>query len=146
MGVLLAVDDNGLLPKPLGLEVLLVLRLGGVKLGEAVALVIGSDIEDREVVLATNDEGTLNDGVVALAVDRGAAKEVLARTLQAGVEATNEVVGHESQGKLVVVLVVNAPDRVLLERNVRPEPLESLGGLGIGELTLPLVERERRAG
>lgn len=146
MGVLLAVDGDGLVPRPLGLNVGTVLRLGGVKLGELVALIVGSDVEDREVLLASDDESTLNDGVVVGAVDGGAAEEVLARALQTVVEAADEVVRHESQGKLIVVLVANLPQGVLLEVDVLPEPLKGIGGLAVGVLTLPLIERKRSLG
>lgn len=141
VGILLAVDGNGLLPQPLLLKEVLVGSVLGVELLEGVALVVGSDIEDGLELLATDDESTLDDRVVALAIDGGAAEEILAGSLQTGVEATDEVVGHESQGKLIVVLVVNAPDGVLLEGNVSPEVLEGLIGLVVGELALPLIER-----
>lgn len=142
MGVLLAVLDNGLLPGPLSIHVLAVLGLGGVELGELVALIIGSDVKDGDVVVTADDESTLDDGVVVGAVDGGAAEEVLAGSLEAGVKATDEVVGHESQGKLIVVLVTALPDGVLVEGNVLPEPLEGLGGVNVGVLTLPLIKRE----
>jgi hypothetical protein len=45
MLVLLAVDDNRLLPAPLSLK-LTVLRLDRVKVGELVALGVGSNVED----------------------------------------------------------------------------------------------------
>lgn len=146
MGVLLAVDGDGLVPRPLSLNVGAVLRLGGVKLDELVALVVGSDVEDREVLLATDDESTLDNGVVVGTVDGGTAEEVLARSLQTVVEAADEVVRHESQGKLIVVLVGNLPQGVLLEVDVLPEPLEGLGGLAVGVLTLPLIQRKRSLG
>jgi hypothetical protein len=66
--VLLAVDDDGLVPRPLVVDKLLVLSLGGVELGELVALVVGSDIESGESLLTTDEEGTLDDGLVGLAV------------------------------------------------------------------------------
>ena len=140
MGVLLAVDDNGLVPRPLSLDVGTVLRLAGVELGELVALVVGSDVKDGQVVLAADDKGTLNDGVVVDTVDGGAAEEVLARSLQTVVEAADEVVGHESHGKLIVVLVGNLPQGVLLKVHVVPEPLEGNGGVVVGVLALPLIE------
>lgn len=59
--VLLAVVDNGLVPSPLGLDKSLVFGVAGVQLGEVVALVVGSHVEDRFVVITTDDEGTLND-------------------------------------------------------------------------------------
>lgn len=146
MGVLLAVDGDGLVPGPLSLNVGTVLRLGGVELDELVALIVGSDVEDREVLLASDNESTLDNGVVVGTVDGGAAEEVLARALQTVVEAADEVVGHESQGKLIVVLVGNLPQGVLVELDVLPEPLEGLGGLAVGVLALPLIERKRSLG
>ena len=146
MDVLLAVDNGRLVPGPLGLDESAILRVLGVELGELVALIIGSDVEDGLPVIATDDEGTLDDGVVVLAVDGGAAEEVLAGSLETVVEATDEVVGHESHGELIVVLVGDLPDGVLGEGDVLPEPLEGLGGVNVGVLTLPLVEGERSAG
>lgn len=144
--VLLAVDDDGLVPRPLGINKGTVLGLGGVKLDELVALPVGSDVEDRDIVLATDDKGTLNDRVVVGSVDGGAAKEVLAGALKTVVEAADEVVGHEGHGKLIVVLVGNLPDRVLLKGDVLPEPLEGSGGLAVGVLALPLIERKGSLG
>lgn len=144
--VLLAVNNDGLVPRPLSLNKCTVLRLGRVKLGELVALVVGSDVEDRDVVLATDDESTLNDGVVVGSVDGGASEEVLAGALETVVEAADEVVGHEGHGKLIVVLVGNLPDGVLVEFDVLPEPGEGSGGLAVGVLALPLIERKGSLG
>ena len=146
MGVLLAVDGDGLVPLPHGLEELAVLGLLGVELGEGVALVVGGDVESGQVLLAADDEGTLDHRVVVLAEYGGRAEDVLARSLKTGVEATNEVVGHEDEGKLVVVLVVDAPDGVLVEGNLLPEVLESLSLIVVGEVALVLIEREGSAG
>jgi hypothetical protein len=146
VGVLLAVDGDGLVPLPHGLEELAVLSFGRVELSEGVALVVRSDVESGQVVLAADDEGTTDHGVVVLAVHGGRAEDVLARSLKAGVEPTNEVVGHEDEGELVVVLVVHAPDRVLVERNLLPEVLESLSLVVVGEVALVLVKREGSAG
>ena len=66
----LAVDGDRLVPGPHVVDELLVLLLGGVKLGELVALDIGSDIEGGDSFLATDDESTCDDGVVGLSVDR----------------------------------------------------------------------------
>ena len=101
---------------------LLVRGFGWVELGELVALVVWSHVESWESLLATDDEGTLDNGVVVLSVDGSTAEDVLARALQAVVEAADQVVGHESHGQLVVVLVhgsVLAPAsarRVAVER------------------------------
>lgn len=138
--VLLAVDNDRAVPSPLSLNELTVLRLGGVKLGERVALVVRSDIEDREVLLATDDESTLDDGVVVLSVNGSRSEDVLAGGFQAGVEATDEVVGHESQSKLIVVLVVNAPDGVVLEGNSSPEVAEGFLLIVVGEVALEVIK------
>lgn len=146
MLVLLAVVGNGFVPSPLGLDVGLVLGVAGVQLDEVVALVVGSNVEDGLEVVTTDDEGTLNDRVVVLAEDGGAAEEVLARTLQTIVETTNQVVGHESQGELIVVLVLELPDGVLIEGNVLPEPLQRLSLIVVGIVALPLVKSESGLG
>src|SRR5690606_11865434 len=115
VSVLLAVDNDGPVPRPLQVDEVTVRGLGGVELGELVALEVRSDVKHGEVVLAADDESTLDDRVIGLAEHRGAAEEVLARSLEAGVQATNEVARHEGHGELVIVLVVALPDRVLLE-------------------------------
>lgn len=144
--VLLAVDGGRLLPTPNILDKLAVFRLARVELGELVALVVGSDIESGDVFLATDDKGTLDDGVVVLTVNGGTSEDELARSLKAGVEATNQVVGHEGEGELVIVLVVDLPDGVFLEVDVLPEPLHGLGGFVVGVVALPLIERKRCLG
>jgi hypothetical protein len=144
--VLLAIDSNALLPAPGILDELSILRLGGVELDETVALPIGGDVESGNVLLASDNESTLDDGVVVLAVDGSTSEDVLAGTLKTVVEATNQVVGHEGESKLIVVLVVNLPDRPLLEVEVIPEVLHGLVVvLDVGVLALPLIERERGA-
>lgn len=92
MLVLLAVVGDGLVPSPLSLDVGLVFGVAGVQLDEVVALVVGSNVEDGLVVITTDDEGALNDGVVVLAIDGAAAEEVLARSLQTIVKAADQVV------------------------------------------------------
>jgi hypothetical protein len=57
----LAVDDDRLVPGPHVVDELLVLLLGGVELGELVGGHVGSDLEGRGGVLATDDKGTLDD-------------------------------------------------------------------------------------
>lgn len=71
-------DLNRLIPAPLVLEVRLVLVLVVIQLGEFVALVIGGNVEGWESFVATDEEDTLDDGVVARAIDGGGAEEVLA--------------------------------------------------------------------
>lgn len=137
--VLLAVDDKGLLPRPLLVDELLVLRLGGIKLGELVALVVRSDIEARESILATDDKRTLDDGVVVSAVHGSTSKDVLAGSLKTSEESTDQVGGHEDLGQLIVVLVVDSPEGVVLGVVVLPEPLEGNWCVEVGVLTLPLI-------
>lgn len=146
MLVLLAVLDDRLVPGPLSLDVGTVLRVGGVELGELVALIVRSDIEDRLELVTADDEGSLNDGVVALTVHGGTAEHVLARALHTGVEATNQVVGHEGEGELVVVLVPALPDGVLGEGNVLPEPLQGVSLVVVGVVTLPLIKSKAGTG
>jgi hypothetical protein len=137
--VLLAADDNGLLPGPLLVDELAVLRLGSIKLGEGVALVVRSDIEARQSILATDEEGTLDDGVVGSAVHGSTAEDVLAGSLKTSEESTDQVGGHEDLGQLIVVLVVDSPEGVLLGVVVLPEPLKGIWGVEVGVLTLPLI-------
>lgn len=142
----LAVDGDVLLPAPGILDELSVLRLGGVELDELVALPVGGDVESGNVLLTSDDESTLDDRVVVLAVDGSTSEDVLAGTLETVVETTDQVVGHEGEGELLVVLVVNLPDRPLLEVEVIPEVLHGLVVvLDVGVLALPLIERERGA-
>lgn len=69
---------------------LLVLGLLGVELGEGVALIVGSDIESRESLLSTDEESTLDDGVVGLSVYGSSTEKVLAATLKTSEETTCE--------------------------------------------------------
>jgi hypothetical protein len=91
----LAVDGKGLVPRPLVVDELTVLLLGGVELGELVALVVGSDIESGESLLSADNESTLDDGGVGLAVDGAATKQVLAATLKTGEETTCCMLANE---------------------------------------------------
>jgi hypothetical protein len=135
----LAVDDDRLVPSPHVVDELLVLGLGGVELGEGVRLHVGGDIERRLGLLATDDKGTLDDRVVGLAEDGASTEDVLAATLETREEATDLVVAHEGEGKLLVVLVVEAPDRELVELAVLPEPGKGdLTGLLVRVLALPM--------
>jgi hypothetical protein len=127
-------------PRSTAVDKLLVLSLGWVKLGEFVALVVGGDIEGRKSLLATDDEGTCNDGVIGGTIDRSTAEDVLAGGLKTGEETADKVRGHEDLGQLVVVLVVNLPERVLLRVDVLPEPLERIWSVVVGVLTLPLIK------
>jgi hypothetical protein len=130
-----------LIPSPHGFDKLLVLGVLGVELGELVRLDVGSDVEGRKSLLATDEESTTNDGIVGGTVNGSGTEDVLAGTLEAGEETTDEVGGHEGHGELVVVLVVHSPERVLLEVDVLPEPGKSnLTGLLVGVLALEVVE------
>lgn len=137
--VLLAVDDKGLLPGPLLVDELPVLRLGGIKLGELVALVVRSDIEAREFILATDEEGTLDDRVVGGSVHGSTSEDVLAGSLKTSEESTDQVGSHEDLGQLIVVLVVDSPEGVVLGVVVLPKPLEGIWGVEVGVLALPLI-------
>jgi hypothetical protein len=163
VGVLLAVDSDGGVPGPLVLDELLVLGVGGVELAEVVALPVRGDLEGGLPVLTTDQEDTADDAVVVLAVDRLSTEQVLAGSLETGVETTydgksesgsnmepkrsqiltDQVVGHEGELQLVVVLVVNSIERVLLGLVVLPEPGQSNGaGVLVRVLTLPLIKDE----
>jgi hypothetical protein len=85
--VRLAVDGDGLVPRPLVIGKLLVLGLLGVELGELVALVVRGDVESGKGLLAADDEHALDDGVVGLAVHGSTAEDVLAGGLKTGKEA-----------------------------------------------------------
>ena len=84
----LAVDLNGLVPRPLVLDEGLILGLGGVELGELVGFPVGGDIEGGERLLTTDQEGTTDDAVVGLAIDGASSEEVLARSLETCEETT----------------------------------------------------------
>lgn len=135
----LAVDDDGLVPGPHVVDELAVLGLGGVELGEFVGLDIGGDFEGGGGLLATDNEGTLDDGVVGLAEDGTGTEDVLAAALETSEEATDLVVAHEGHGELVVVKEVHAPDGELVELAVLPEPGKGVfTGLVVGVLALPV--------
>src|SRR6266536_2882450 len=89
--ILLASNNDWLLPGPLLVDELLVLRLGGVQLGEFVALVVRSNIESWESVLATDDESALDDRVVLDTVDRSTTEDVLAGSLETSEETADQV-------------------------------------------------------
>lgn len=139
----LAVDGDGDVPGPHILDVLAVSLGGVVKLLEVVGLPVGSDVEGGNSLLAADKEDTLDDAGVVGAVDSLGTEEVLAGSLKTGVEATDQVVGHEGELELLVVLVVNLPEGVLLGLVVLPEPGEGNGtGVLVGVLALPLIEDE----
>lgn len=76
-------------------------------------------------------------------VDAQATEEELPRGLEAVEETTDQVARHEDEGQLVVVLVVNLPERPLLRVVVLPEPWEGTrAGVLVGVLALPVVKDE----
>lgn len=138
----LVANLDGGLPAPDVLNVLAGSRVGVVDLLEVVALPVGGNIESGSVLLATDKEDTTDDTVVVGTEDGLATEEVLAGSLQTGVETTDQVVGHEGELQLVIVLVVDLPERVLLGVVVLPEPLHSGRGVLVGVGTLPLIDGE----
>lgn len=142
-GELLAVDGDGDVPGPQVVDQLAVLLLGVVQLGEVVALPVGGNLEGRGVLLTADHEDTGDSTVVVGTKDTLSTEDVLAGSLKTGVEATDQVVGHEGELQLVVVLVVDLPQGVLLGLVVLPEEGQSIGtGLVVGVLALPVIEDE----
>lgn len=82
--VRLTSDDNRLVPRPHALDEVFVLL--GVELRERVALVVRGDVEGGFGVLAADDEGALDDGVVGHAVHGRGAEDVFAGGFEAGEE------------------------------------------------------------
>ena len=108
----------------------------------------------------------MDNGIILDTVDRGAAKDVLAGTFEAGKESpynkdwalvvkvkermkscmerqerTDEIGGHEGLRKLLVVLVVALPQRILLRIEIFPEPGQGdFPCLFVRVLALPIVE------
>jgi hypothetical protein len=140
--VLLAANDQWLLPSPLLVDELLVLRLRSIQLGELVTLKIWCDVKSRKSLLATNDKSTLDDRVILDTIYRSTSKDILTGSLQTSKESTDKVRGHKHLCELIVVLVVKLPQRVLLGVVVLPEPLKSIGGMVVRVLTLPLIKWE----
>lgn len=141
--VLLAVHNDRDIPGPHVGDVLPVLLVGVVELGELVALPVGGNVESGLELLAADQEDTTDDVVVVGTVNGLSTEEVLARSLQTSVETTDQVVGHEGELKLVVVLVVNAPQRVLVGLVVLPEPGKgNRAGVLVGVRALPVIEDE----
>lgn len=85
--VFLTVDGNRFVLGPLVLDESFVLGLASVKLGEGVAVNIRGNVKCRNMILTTDYEGSLNDGVVGLAIDGGSAEDVLAGALKTVEEA-----------------------------------------------------------
>lgn len=112
VGVLLAVNSDGSVPGPLVLDELLVLGVGGVELAEFVALPVRGDLEGRLPVLTTDQEDTADDAVVVLAVDRLSTEQVLAGSLETGVETTYDG-KSESRSNMEPKEVKSLPIRLL---------------------------------
>ena len=91
--IFFAVHNNGLIPSPLIIQKLLILRLTGIELREFKALVIGCYVEGWLGVLAADDEGALDDRVVLLAVNGRGTEDVFAGGFEAGKEATYLICG-----------------------------------------------------
>lgn len=139
----LTVNGDGNVLGPHVLDELAVSLVGGVELGELVTLVVGADSESGLPLLTAGHVGTVDDTVVVLAVDGLGTEEVLAGSLKTGLEATDQVVGHEGELELVVVTVVDLPERVLIGLEVLPEPGHGDGaGVLVGELALPVIKDE----
>ncbi len=85
--ILFALHLDRLIPAPLVLDKGLVFLFARVQLCERVALVVWGDVESGLLLLAADDECTLDDGVVGFAVDGGAAEDVFAGAFEAGEEA-----------------------------------------------------------
>ena len=93
MRVLLAINHNRLFPRPLIIDKLLILRLAGIQFLEFVAFVIRRYVEGWLGFLAADDEGTLDDGVVFLAVDGRGTEDVFAGGFESGEETALLVYG-----------------------------------------------------
>lgn len=141
VGPFLALTDDRDIPGPEVFDQLAVFLAGVVELLELVALPVRSDVESRDMLLAADQESTTDEALVVLTIDGGSTEEVLARTLETSEETTNQVVGHEGELELIVIFVVNKPERVLFGLVVLPEPGHGdRAGIIVGVLTLPLVQ------
>ena len=137
---LLPADFDRLVPGPHRIDKRAILLALRIQLLELVALIIRRDVERWESLLPPHEEGTLDHAVVRDAVDAAGAEEELAGGLETGEEAPDEVGGHEGHGELVIVLVVDAPERVLVEFAVVPEPGEGdFARLFVGVFALPVI-------
>lgn len=141
VGPFFALTDNRDVPGPEVFDQLAVFLVGVVELLELVALPVRGDVESGNVLLTTDQESTTDEALVVLTIDGGSTEEVLARTLKTSEETTNQVVSHEGELELIVIFVVNKPERVLFGLVVLPEPGHGDGaGIIVRVLTLPLVK------
>ncbi|KAH3662050.1 hypothetical protein OGAPHI_006231 [Ogataea philodendri] len=131
-----------LVPSPHVLNELLVLWLGWVQFGERVRFPIWSNIESWNSILASDKESTNNTVVVVLSVNNGRTKQVFGGSGQSVEETSNQVVRHESQGQLIIVLVSDSPQRPFLRvPELVPEVWQSTSsGVLVGVFSLPLVK------
>lgn len=144
-GEFLAVNSDRHVPSPHVRNVLAVLLAGGIKFSEVVALPVWGDVKGRDVLLAADHEDTTDDAGVIGAVHGLSAEDVLARALQPSVKAADQVIGHEGELQLLVILVVHLPQRVLVGLEVIPEPGHGdRAGVFVRVLALPVVEDESR--
>lgn len=86
--VLLAVNVDRNIPSPQISNNLTVLFLGGIELGEAVALPVGGNIKGWEELLATGQINTSGQAVIVLPIHRVGAEEILSRSLKTSLETT----------------------------------------------------------
>lgn len=77
-----------LVPRPHIIHELLVLLLRWVELNELITFIIWSHVEGWEGLVATDDEGTTDNGVVGDTVNGGGTEDVLAAGLETGEETT----------------------------------------------------------
>ena len=84
--VLLPTNGDGLVPSPHVVDKLLVRSLGVVEPGELVRIVVGRYVEGGKRLMAADEEGAFDDGVICLAEDGAGAEEVLAGGFEAGKE------------------------------------------------------------
>lgn len=87
----LAIDHDGLVSRPLVIEELPILFLRWIQLGELVALVVWRNIERRQCFLSAHNKGALNDGIVGLSKDGGAAEDVFPGSFETCEESALEL-------------------------------------------------------
>ena len=83
----LPLDLNRLIPSPHIIHKVPILLLARIQLRKLIALVVGRDLERRRSVLATDDKGAADDGIVGLAVDGSGTEDVFAGGFEAVEEA-----------------------------------------------------------
>lgn len=121
---------------------LLLLVLSGLNLGEVVGLVISGIIDFIRNLLTADYPVTRDVVVVGGTTDNHGTESVLVSAFKTSVETTDQVVGHEGLGKLIVVLVVSLPDGETLGIVVFPEPLHGNISIVVGVHALPGIHDE----